>query len=170
MLPMTSVYVMFVLPFSFFQHSELYLTIRSTQVMRLGSSQAGSDSLLTSSTFFKMREIYFHDKIDDEQFNGTLYGLGSSYVNGSLVQDSDRIGAATAAERDRGPAISTPRQQQQQQVQIQTPGMQGPPGLSNGMTSAGLGGAFSGPLGTPFGGLAGNPFVRSAMGTVGGDR
>jgi len=141
-------------------------------VMRLGSTQAGSDSLLTSSTFFKMRELYFQDKIDDEQFNGTLYGLGSSYANGSLVSDTDRtIGAATAAERDRGPVNITPRQQHSQAIPIQAPGLGGPPGLTNGLGSAGLGGGFPGSLGGPFGaGMGSNPFVRSAMGTVGGDR
>ena len=140
--------------------------------MRLGSTQAGSDSLLTSSTFFKMRELYFQDKIDDEQFNGTLYGLGSSYANGSLVSDTDRtIGAATAAERDRGPVNITPRQQHSQAIPIQAPGLGGPPGLTNGLGSAGLGGGFPGSLGGPFGaGMGSNPFVRSAMGTVGGDR
>ncbi|KAK9763306.1 CCR4-NOT core DEDD RNase subunit [Basidiobolus ranarum] len=48
------------------------------QVPRIGPQhQAGSDSLLTCSTFFKMRQIFFDDHIDDEKFLGHLYGLGS---------------------------------------------------------------------------------------------
>src|SRR5882724_9888561 len=118
--------------------------------MRIGSSQAGSDSLLTSATFFKMREIYFADKLDDDQFNGTLYGLGSSYANGNLVSEPDRQGA-TAAERDRPPPPQpTPHQQQQQPQQQQGPGIGGPPGLSSGLPTPGLGGGFPTPLATPF--------------------
>ncbi|EJD45684.1 CAF1-domain-containing protein [Auricularia subglabra TFB-10046 SS5] len=65
-------------------------------VMRIGPShQAGSDSLLTASTFFKMREIYFNDKIDDEAYSGVLYGLGQTYMNGI-----DGKGALTMAERE----------------------------------------------------------------------
>lgn len=149
------------------------LNLALSQVMRIGSiSQTGSDSLLTSATFFKMRELYFSDKIDDEQFNGTLYGLGSSYANGNLFTDPDRAGT-TAAERDRTPLTHTPRlqQQQQQQGQIPSQALGGPPGLTNGMSSGmPMGGTFSAGLGTPFGNLPGNPFARSAMGTVGGDR
>ncbi|KAJ1989962.1 CCR4-NOT core DEDD RNase subunit [Dimargaris cristalligena] len=38
-------------------------------VPRVGPQhQAGSDSLLTSATFFKMRQIFFDDKIDDEKY------------------------------------------------------------------------------------------------------
>ncbi len=40
------------------------------------SLQAGSDSLLTCSTFFKLRHVYFDDKIDDTKYLGVLYGLG----------------------------------------------------------------------------------------------
>ena len=126
-----------------------------------------------------MREIYFADKLDDDQFNGTLYGLGSSYANGNLVSEPDRQGA-TAAERDRAPPQSTPHQQPQQQQQQQQqqqpqqqqgPGMGGPPGLAGGLPTPGLGGGFPTPLATPFApGMGGNPFVRNAMGTVGGDR
>ncbi|XP_065127854.1 CCR4-NOT transcription complex subunit 7 isoform X1 [Paramisgurnus dabryanus] len=44
--------------------------------------QAGSDSLLTGMAFFKMREMFFEDHIDDAKYCGHLYGLGSgsSYV------------------------------------------------------------------------------------------
>ncbi|XP_039264794.1 CCR4-NOT transcription complex subunit 7-like [Styela clava] len=42
--------------------------------------QAGSDSLLTGQTFFKMREMFFEDHIDETKYCGHLYGLGSSYV------------------------------------------------------------------------------------------
>lgn len=34
---------------------------------RIGTQhQAGSDSLLTAATFFKMRKVFFEDKIEDE--------------------------------------------------------------------------------------------------------
>uniref|UniRef100_A0A7N6FEZ7 poly(A)-specific ribonuclease n=1 Tax=Anabas testudineus TaxID=64144 RepID=A0A7N6FEZ7_ANATE len=39
--------------------------------------QAGSDSLLTGMAFFKMREMFFEDHIDDAKYCGHLYGLGS---------------------------------------------------------------------------------------------
>lgn len=48
--------------------------------------QAGSDSLLTGATFFKMREMFFEDNIDDAKYCGHLYGLGPSYVmNGNAT-------------------------------------------------------------------------------------
>lgn len=48
--------------------------------------QAGSDSLLTGATFFKMREMFFEDNIDDLKYCGHLYGLGPSYVmNGNAT-------------------------------------------------------------------------------------
>ena len=40
--------------------------------------QAGSDSLLTCTTFFKMRQMFFDDRIDDQKYLGYLYGLRSS--------------------------------------------------------------------------------------------
>jgi len=130
-------------------------------VMRIGSAQAGSDSLLTSATFFKMREIYFGDKLDDDQFNGTLYGLGTSSMNGTLASEADRTGATTAAERDRGPMLSTPQHQS----------MNGTSVLTNGLSTPGLAASFQSQLNTPFvPGMAQNPFLHNAMGTVGGDR
>ncbi len=47
------------------------------QIARVGPQhQAGSDSLLTAKTFFKMRQVFFEDKIDEEKYLGHLYGLG----------------------------------------------------------------------------------------------
>eukprot|EP00294_Goniomonas_avonlea_P003823 CAMPEP_0114542530 /NCGR_PEP_ID=MMETSP0114-20121206/1883_1 /TAXON_ID=31324 /ORGANISM="Goniomonas sp, Strain m" /LENGTH=281 /DNA_ID=CAMNT_0001726831 /DNA_START=12 /DNA_END=857 /DNA_ORIENTATION=- len=47
------------------------------EVERYGPShQAGSDSLLTSATFFKMRSLFFENNIDDSKYLGVLYGLG----------------------------------------------------------------------------------------------
>jgi CCR4-NOT transcription complex subunit 7/8 len=40
--------------------------------------QAGSDSLLTAAVFFKMRQDFFENDMDDEKFMGILYGLGAS--------------------------------------------------------------------------------------------
>nr|XP_054488842.1 CCR4-NOT transcription complex subunit 7 isoform X1 [Agelaius phoeniceus]XP_054488843.1 CCR4-NOT transcription complex subunit 7 isoform X1 [Agelaius phoeniceus] len=53
------------------------------ELERIGPQhQAGSDSLLTGMAFFKMREMFFEDHIDDAKYCGHLYGLGSgsSYV------------------------------------------------------------------------------------------
>ncbi|OMJ09489.1 CCR4-NOT transcription complex subunit 7 [Smittium culicis] len=50
-------------------------------VSRIGPQhQAGSDSLLTASTFFKLREKYFEDSIDDSKYLGHLYGLGQQLI------------------------------------------------------------------------------------------
>ena len=70
--------------------------------MRIGAShQAGSDSLLTASTFFKMRELYFNDTLDDPDFNGKLYGLGQTFTLQNGVAEHARAGtAATIAERE----------------------------------------------------------------------
>jgi len=47
-------------------------------VHRVGQMhQAGSDAMLTGSAFFKMRSMFFEGMIDDERFNGMLYGLGT---------------------------------------------------------------------------------------------
>jgi len=51
------------------------------EVARIGPQhQAGSDSLLTGQTFFRMKEMFFEDDIDDTKYCGRLYGLGTNYV------------------------------------------------------------------------------------------
>merc|ERR1711976_66667 len=51
------------------------------EVLRIGPQhQAGSDSLLTGQTFFKMKEMFFEDDIDDSKYCGHLYGLGTNFV------------------------------------------------------------------------------------------
>ena len=50
------------------------------QVPRIGPQhQAGSDSLLTLQSFFKMKSSFFDDHIDDDKYLGILYGLGPNY-------------------------------------------------------------------------------------------
>lgn len=69
-------------------------------VIRHGAShQAGSDSLLTSQTFFKLKEVYFNDQIDDAEYSGKLYGLGQTFSVTNGLTDPSR-GGATIAERD----------------------------------------------------------------------
>lgn len=70
--------------------------------MRIGPShQAGSDSLLTASTFFKMCELYFHDQLDYSEFNGKLYGLGDTFSQMNGLPDPGRGGATLAEREDR---------------------------------------------------------------------
>jgi len=71
-------------------------------VMRIGPPhQAGSDSLLTASTFFKMRELYFRDVADCAEFNGKLYGLGETFSHANGPPDPGRCGATPAEREDR---------------------------------------------------------------------
>ncbi|KAJ8973111.1 hypothetical protein NQ317_014450 [Molorchus minor] len=58
--------------------------------------QAGSDSLLTGMAFFKMKEMFFEDTIDDSKFSGHLYGLGTSFVvNGTTNNYTNDNGDTT---------------------------------------------------------------------------
>lgn len=46
-------------------------------VVRIGPEhQAGSDSLLTGQAFFEMRRLFFEGVIDNDKFNGMIYGIG----------------------------------------------------------------------------------------------
>ncbi|KAF0296340.1 CCR4-NOT transcription complex subunit 7 [Amphibalanus amphitrite] len=59
--------------------------------------QAGSDSLLTGAAFFKMREMFFEDNIDDAKYGGHLYGLGTPYmVNGGGAQEANGDASSSA--------------------------------------------------------------------------
>jgi len=78
-------------------------------VMRIGPShQAGSDSLLTASTFFKLRDLYFDEEIEPE-YTGKLYGLGQTVMNG-MMTDPSRGGATPAEREDRSSARETHNQ------------------------------------------------------------
>lgn len=58
------------------------------EVRRIGQEhQAGSDSLVTCSTFFKLVELYLDNQIDDAKYNGVIYGLGSGVTSGSETLD-----------------------------------------------------------------------------------
>ncbi|XP_054708919.1 CCR4-NOT transcription complex subunit 7-like isoform X2 [Uloborus diversus] len=59
------------------------------ELERIGPQhQAGSDSLLTGIAFFKMREMFFEDNIDDDKYCGHLYGLGNCYIPGNFQDDA----------------------------------------------------------------------------------
>lgn len=67
-------------------------------VSRIGPShQAGSDSLLTSQTFFKFRDTEVGGEVDDGEFNGKLFGLGQTFTN---ANNGIMSGGATIAERE----------------------------------------------------------------------
>ncbi|KAJ3132846.1 hypothetical protein HK100_004902 [Physocladia obscura] len=56
------------------------------QIPRIGPQhQAGSDSLLTSKTFFKMRETFFDDQIDEDKYMGYLYGILKILISSFFV-------------------------------------------------------------------------------------
>lgn len=59
-------------------------------VTRIGPQhQAGSDSLLTSATFFKMRSLFFENSIDDTKYKGVLYGLSDTWASGAPLPDTN---------------------------------------------------------------------------------
>jgi len=76
------------------------------EVTRVGPQhQAGSDSLLTGQTFFRMKEMFFEDDIDDSKYLGHLYGLGTSHIvppptAGTPVSTAAAAAAVAAATLD----------------------------------------------------------------------
>lgn len=56
------------------------------EVERIGPEhQAGSDSLLTQATFFKMRSLFFENEIDDSKYDNVLYGFGRGAPSSKAV-------------------------------------------------------------------------------------
>ncbi|KAI0755275.1 CAF1-domain-containing protein [Daedaleopsis nitida] len=135
-------------------------------VMRIGPShQAGSDSLLTASTFFKMRELYFNDTLDDPEFNGKLYGLGQTFTIQNGVAENVRNGtAATIAEREDRAGPSG-------REHNQTPGPpgHGVMGMPGSLTTPIMAGAMPAQMPTtPYGPMSNGPYMRTAIGVGGG--
>jgi len=65
------------------------------KVDRIGPQhQAGSDSLLTCNTFFKMRALFFENSIDDSKYLGVLYGLSDHNMGGNVIPQEDNNLAA----------------------------------------------------------------------------
>lgn len=59
------------------------------EVERIGPShQAGSDSLLTAATYFKLKTAFFRNDVDP-MAKGILYGLGQGVVNNSSGEQVD---------------------------------------------------------------------------------
>lgn len=74
-------------------------------VIRIGPQhQAGSDSLLTSATFFKMREMFFEGAMDEEKFLGNLFGLGSYKKDRPLDVDSEEEDNSTGVDTTPAPS------------------------------------------------------------------
>ncbi|KAL0961377.1 hypothetical protein HGRIS_006331 [Hohenbuehelia grisea] len=134
----------------------------SLGVTRVGTShQAGSDSLLTASTFFKMREVHFNNQIDDAEFSGQLYGFGQTFSTTNGAAEPARAGTTIAEREDRAPA--------RERENNQTSGAQGQgmsslslTSLANGAMSTQLPNAGYGPMGVN------GPYIRTTM--VGGGR
>ncbi|KAJ2716863.1 CCR4-NOT core DEDD RNase subunit [Coemansia spiralis] len=69
------------------------------EVPRIGPQhQAGSDSLLTAMTFFRLREKYFESSVDEQKYLGHLFGLGSHiYTSAAAAAASSNTGGGGAA-------------------------------------------------------------------------
>jgi CCR4-NOT transcription complex subunit 7/8 len=91
-------------------------------VSRVGPKhQAGSDSLLTSSVFFRLRSLYFEDELDQSKYAGVLFGL-SEFPNSAslaLAESSDsleNVGSERYEDRndvvDSSPLLSQAQSQQ----------------------------------------------------------
>lgn len=79
------------------------------EVERMGPQhQAGSDSLLTGATFFKMREMFFEDHIDDAKYCGHLYGLGAAYIQNGSGSNSYESHPPAVANGDVLPSSAAP--------------------------------------------------------------
>jgi CCR4-NOT transcription complex subunit 7/8 len=142
--------------------------VKLWQVMRIGPShQAGSDSLLTASTFFKLREIYFSDHIDDAEYNGKLYGLGQTFSLSNGMGDPGRGGATIAEREDRGSTRESHNQTPGPPVPGNAP--QNAPISMGPLPTPALGGSISTPLNaTTTYSMGANGYLRTTM--IGGGR
>lgn len=78
------------------------------EVRRIGPQhQAGSDSLLTGQTFFKMKEMFFEDDIDDSKYCGHLYGLGTNFVVVSTSSSTSTTSTTATTTDAATPATNT---------------------------------------------------------------
>ncbi|KAJ2850894.1 CCR4-NOT core DEDD RNase subunit [Coemansia brasiliensis] len=78
------------------------------EVPRIGPQhQAGSDSLLTAMTFFKLREKYFENCVDEPKYLGHLFGLGSQTFQSSqpVATNSNSSTAPIAASTSNTAAV-----------------------------------------------------------------
>lgn len=70
--------------------SSLQKIAEHLNVRRIGPQhQAGSDSLVTCHTFFKLMETYFDNQIDDSKYSGVIYGLGTPSVAQHSIRQSN---------------------------------------------------------------------------------
>uniref|UniRef100_A0A7S2HV17 poly(A)-specific ribonuclease n=1 Tax=Haptolina brevifila TaxID=156173 RepID=A0A7S2HV17_9EUKA len=79
------------------------------EVERIGPEhQAGSDSLLTQATFYKMRALFFEGEMDDERHMNILYGLerGANLVKGVRETVNLNPSSATNASSASGTAAT----------------------------------------------------------------
>lgn len=67
-------------------------------VPRIGPQhQAGSDSLMTAAAFFKMREDFFENAIDDSKYLGVIFGLGAGGSGGGIKQTKPNTTSASSS-------------------------------------------------------------------------
>lgn len=91
---------------------------RQLEVERFGPQhQAGSDSLLTGLTFFKLKEMYFEDSIDPAKYSGHLFGLGSTLFTNGLYENGIPIQLQPINQQQQQLQATQQSQQQQQQPQ-----------------------------------------------------
>ena len=86
------------------------------EVERIGPEhQAGSDSLLTQATFYKMRKLFFEDEMDEDRHMNILYGLerGANFVKGGGPPGGERVvnvsSSTQAAAREAASAAAAAR-------------------------------------------------------------
>lgn len=101
------------------------------EIERIGPQhQAGSDSLLTSATFFKMKKAFFENQIDDSKYMGILYGLTSSYTN--------PVPAGSSSSSSAPLSVSTPSLSTQSSLTSSSSGTSSVSHLSNSLNSLSL--------------------------------